>query len=178
MIEFTVSQGREGAPIEDGTYIVILSDIKGDPTQANKPKTVTAQRGPKAGQDIELWDWVFAIDQPGTPLDGTIVESSTSTASGPKSKMYAYLTALNNGRAPAAGSKFSLQDLRGRRALATIRNDDQGWPRIENLSALPASMLGAKLAEATGTVTNQPVPTQQPVRETVAAGAATDDLPF
>lgn len=160
--------------VPDGVYPVTLVELKG-------PRTVTAQRGPKAGQDIQLIDWIFAIDD--GDLDGTQIEAATSTASGPKSKMYAYLTALFNGKAPAIGSKFEPTDLQGRRALATIRTDESGWPRIENLGAMPASMQQTGFAQKTGAAvaaTDSPAPaaaSPQPLREAVAAGTG-DDLPF
>src|SRR5687768_16170502 len=102
-LQITVSQG--GVDIPDGVYPVTLVEIKG-------PKTVTAQRGPKAGQDIELLDWVFSVDE--GDYDGTNIEASTSMASGPKSKMYSYLTALFNGVAPQVGATFNAEDLCGR----------------------------------------------------------------
>lgn len=174
-LEITVSSG--GVDIPDGVYPVTLVEIKG-------PKTVTAQRGPKAGEDIQLLDWIFAIDE--GDYDGTPIEASTSVASGPKSKMYSYLTALHGGIAPAVGTKFTVDTLRGRRALATIRKDEAGWPRIENLGAMPASMLAAGLARATGTplkglppVNGGATPAAVPV--TAAVDPTTppaDDLPF
>lgn len=155
-----------GPEIEDGVYPVMLTKIEG-------PKTVTAQRGPKAGQEIDLLDWTFAVDAPGTPQDGTEIQASTSTASGPKSKMYGWLTALFGGRPPATGSKFEVVDLVGRAALATIRKDDSGWPRLENLGAMPAAMLGQRGAAAT--VAGSPV---MAVPATAAAMSAGTDLPF
>jgi len=146
---------QSGPDIPDGVYPVTLVDIKG-------PKTVTAQRGPKAGQDIDLLDWEFAVDD--GPHEGVVISATTSTASGPRSKMYAYLTALFNGVAPAIGAKFEKTDLNGRRALATIKKDDGGWLRIENLGAMPASMLGARVAAMAGAP--------------VAAVAGDDSLPF
>ncbi len=150
---------KGGVEIEDGVYTVQLTGI-------SDPKTVTAQRGPRAGQDIELINWTFTIDEPGSPYDGTDIDASTSTASGPKSKMYAYLTALLGGRAPSVGQTFEKGDLIGRLALATIRRDEAGWPRIENLSAMPR---GRQQATAPGAQAGQPA---QPV------AAAGDDLPF
>ncbi|MGH2511388.1 MAG: hypothetical protein ACRDGQ_01735 [Candidatus Limnocylindrales bacterium] len=132
---FTIDQG--GPDIPDGVYSVILTGIAG-------PKTVTAKRGPKAGQEIDLYDWDFAIDE--GPKENEVIQSSTSSASGTRSKMYAYITALMGGVAPAIGTSFEIDDLVGRRALATIRKDEQGWPRIENLGALPASMRGPRAA--------------------------------
>lgn len=174
MAFITVSNGG-GSDIPDGVYPVTLVEING-------PKTVTAQRGPKAGQDIQLLDWIFTIDD--GDYEGTQIEASTSTASGPKSKMYSYLTALHNGVAPTIGSSFEVTDLCGRRALATIRKDvDSGWPRIENLGAMPAAMQQAGLAKATNApvaAKGSPAPAAAgtaPLREQVA-GAAAGDLPF
>lgn len=171
----TVSQG--GVDIPDGVYPVTLVEIKG-------PKTVTAQRGPKAGQDIDLLDWVFAVDE--GDHDGTQIEASTSTASGPKSKMYSYLTALYGGIAPQVGASFEVTDLAGRRALATIRKDDNGWPRIENLGAMPAAMQQKAFAKATGApvaAAGAPAPAAAgngALRDQVAASepVAAGDLPF
>lgn len=152
-----ITVNQSGPDIADGVYPVILVDIRG-------PKTVTVQRGPKAGQEIELYDWVFAIDA--GPGEGTEIEASTSTASGPRSKMYNYLTALFSGVAPAVGSSFEKTDLLGRRALATIRRDEAGWPRIENLGAMPAGMQQQAFAQATG------LPPTPPAAPTPAAAAA------
>ena len=160
-----------GADIPDGVYPVILTDIRG-------PKTVTAQRGPNAGQDVDLLDWIFNVDQPGSPVDGLEISASTSTASGPRSKMYSYLTALLNGVAPAIGTGFEKPQLVGRRALATIQKDVDGWARIVNLGAMPVTQQQQQFAQATGTPVQPqgaPAPASavsQPLREAVAAGAA------
>ena len=155
---FEVKAG--GVEIRDGVYPVVLTAITG-------PKIVQAQQGPNAGKEIELFDWTFAIDAPGTKEDGTEITASTSTASGPKSKMFSWLTALMAGKPPTVGTKFETDDLVGRAALATIRTGESGWPRLENLGAMPAGMLGQRVAAATGA----------PVKgEPVAAG--TGDLPF
>lgn len=166
---------QSGPDIPDGVYPVTLVDIKG-------PKTVTAQRGPKAGQDIALLDWEFAVEQIG-PHDGVVITASTSTASGPRSKMYSFLTALFNGVAPAIGTGFEKDQLCGRRALATVKKDEAGWLRIENLGAMPASMISQRVAQATGApvkAEGAPAPAAAPtapLREQVAAGVP-DDLPF
>lgn len=167
----TVNAG--GPAIPDGVYLVQLTKI-GD------PRTVTAQRGPKAGEDVDLIDWTFVIDQPGTEVHDMELPDSTSTSSGPRSKMYAWLTALMGGVAPQVGTPFKKSDLIGRYALATTRKDEGGWPKIENLGAAPASLLGQRIAQATGTpvqASGAPAPAaagNAPLRETVAAG----DLPF
>lgn len=166
----TVSAGGPTAEndLPDGVYPVIL-------TALSDPKTVTARRGPKAGQDIDLIDWTFAVDSPGHPLDGRELNESTSTASGPRSKMYAYLTALFGGTPPPAGTKLTKEHLLGRRALATVTHDEGGWLRIGNLGALPPQMAPAPAGVA-------PVAAPAPVPAAVAATAAavpqSDNLPF
>jgi hypothetical protein len=151
---------------------------------------VTAQRGPNAGQDIELWDWYFAVDNPGQPGDAIELNESTSTASGPRSKMYAYLTALRNGVPPAIGENIQFESLYGRSALATIRKDDTGWPRIVNLGAMPQGMQAQRFAQATGVPVQAPgapapaAAAAQPLRQAVGAGVGApaapvaDELPF
>lgn len=180
-----------GAPeIEDGVYPVILVEVTGDPNDPESPKTVTAQRGPNAGQDIDLWDWNFAVDNPGQPGDAVVLQESTSTASGPRSKMYAYITALRNGQPPKIGENIRFEQLYGRSALATVRKDENGWPRIVNLGAMPVSMQQQQFAQATGApvqAVGSPAPAaaaSQSLREAVAAGVQPvagqreSDLPF
>ena len=124
----TITKGGPTTDIPDGVYPVVLTGING-------PKTVTARRGPNAGQDVDLLEWSFAVD--GGPLNGYEISASSSTASGPRSKLYAFLTALFGGVAPAVGQGFDKEHLIGRQALATIAHDDGGWPIIANLGAKP-----------------------------------------
>jgi hypothetical protein len=173
----TVSQGGPGpdTDIPDGVYPVILTELK-------DPRTVTARRGPRAGQDIDLIDWVFTIDAPGTTVHEKPLDGSTSTASGPRSKMYAWLTALLGGRPPAPQQQFAKGDLIGRMALATVSHDEGGWPQIASLGAVPPSMLGQRVAAATGAPVAAPAAVAPPPAPAPAlVGAATgnsDDLPF
>lgn len=153
-----------GPDIPDGVYQVILTDIVG-------PRTVTAQRGPKAGQDIDLLDWKFAVES--GQYENTEIEASTSTASGPRSKMYAFLTALFGGKAPPVGTRLEKEQIVGRSALATLQKDDSGWLRITNLGAVPGGF-EQRAAQATEAAPQPPTPT--PAREVVAK--ASSDLPF
>jgi hypothetical protein len=170
----TVNPG--GPDIPDGVYLVQLTKI-------SDPRTVTAQQGPRTGEDIDLIDWTFTIDQPGTELHDQIIDASTSTATGPRSKMYEWLTALLGGVAPAIGTPFKKSDLIGRYALATTQKNDAGWPKIKNLGAAPAALLSQRIGQATGVpvqANGAPAPAAAqaaPLRETVAA-ATGDDLPF
>lgn len=171
---FTVSKG--GPPpeedIADNVYAVVLQAIK-------DPRSVDITRGPKAGQSMDLIDWDFIISAPGTPFDGRLLSDSTSSATGPKSKAFAWITALLGGRPPAVGQQFSKADLIGKTALATVDHgeDGGGWPRIKNLGAIPASMLAQQVASATGAIfAGVPGAQAAPLRQAVEGQA--DDLPF
>lgn len=181
---FTVSKG--GPPpeqdIPDGVYVVQLRDIK-------DPRTVSITRGPKAGQEMDLIDWIFVVADPTNPNDGRQLDESTSTATGPRSKAFAWITALLGGRPPAVGQQFSKADLIGRLALATVNHGDDGmgWPSIANLGAVPASMLAQSVAQATGApLAAVPAagvgPGATTLRDQVAASAPpagqVGDLPF
>ncbi len=153
----TISAGAQ-ASIEPGTYHVTLTDI-------SEPRTIYPQTGPNAGKEVVLRDWTFATD------DGAEARGSASTASGPKSKTYAWLTALLGGTPPVVGQSYPRSQLLGREALATITADDGGWPRIANLTALPKARPAAKA----------PVAAPAPAPAPVAGGAADfadDALPF
>jgi hypothetical protein len=111
----TINKGGPTDDIEDGVYPVVLTAI-------SDPKTVTATRGPNAGKDVDLIDWDFAVDE--GQAEGYEITATTSTASGPKSKMYAYLTALFGGKAPPVGTQLQKEHLVGRR-----------WPRSRTTTA-------------------------------------------
>lgn len=156
---------KSGGPdIPDGVYPVILTSI-------SDPKTVTAQRGPKAGQEIDLLDWTFAIES--GQYENIEISVSTSMASGPRSKMYGFLIALFGGVAPPIGTKLEKGDIVGRSALATIAKDEEGWLRITNLGAVPAGYAKAPVAAP---VAMDAPPAFTPAREAVEASAK--PLPF
>lgn len=149
----TVSAGAAPSDVEPGVYEVTLVEI-------SEPRTIFPQTGVNAGKEVTLRDWTFALE------DGTTVVGSASTASGPKSKTFAWLTALLGGTPPVVGQPYPRSQLLGRAALATITVEESGWARITNLSALPKSMRAQPAA-----------PTRRPQAQPVAA-AAGDDLPF
>ena len=80
----TISAGAPASDLTPGVYKVTLTDI-------SEPRTIFPQSGPNAGKEVQLRDWTFALE------DGTEVSGSASTASGPKSKTFAWLTALLGG---------------------------------------------------------------------------------
>jgi hypothetical protein len=162
----TVSQGkREGAfGGPDGAYQATLVAIEG-------PRPATNSR---TGEEFSLLDWVFAIE--GAPDDACLVWASTSVASGPKSKMYGYLTALLGGRAPTVGQSFEASDLVGRQALVTIRRDEDGWLKVENVSAMPAAVQAAPAATPVPAALSKPSSLR--ARLAQAQAQQSGDVPF
>ena len=155
----TISSGAPPSDLAPGVYEVTLIAI-------TEPRTIYPQSGPNAGKEVQLRDWTFALE------DGSEVVGSASTASGPKSKTYAWLTALLGGTPPAVGSKYPKDQLIGREALATIAIDEGGWTKIANLSARPK----ARAAAVPMRVVAQPVVvTQAAVAQPVVVDAP---LPF
>jgi hypothetical protein len=155
----------------DGTYPVTLvrigvTDRDSGEFIVDGTRTYEGQFGVKTVQD-----WTFALD------DGQIIESSVGAprvgADGvqrisERSRYYGYVTALAGGKALASGTRFDPQrHLVGRMALATIRRDEKGYPRIVTLGAMP-TVPARPAPEA-------PAPVAAPLREQVEAQA---DMPF
>lgn len=171
----TVQQG--GPDIDDGAYEVTLLKIDG-------PITITPKNGVNAGKDIDIYEWFWQIDgvldPNGYPVE---LKESSSTAFSPRSKMYAWVSALAGGKPPAVGANVDTDTLIGRRAIATInRPPEGGWPRITVLSPIPAARLAQGIAAATGAPTRgtPPARTAAPLNlaPTPTEPPAQDDLPF
>lgn len=159
--DITITAGAPQVDIEPGVYEVTLTEI-------SEIRTIVPQSGPNAGKEVQLRDWTFALD------NDVEIRGSASIASGPKSKTYAWLTALLGGTPPVVGQSYPRSQLLGRVALATIEIDEGGWPKIRQLSALP------KTTRATTTPTPAPQPVTPAAARPVAPVAAgiADDLPF
>jgi len=160
--DITITSGAPPVDIEPGVYEVTLTDI-------SEPRVIFPMSGPNAGKEVTLRDWTFALD------DGTELRGSASTASGPKSKTYAWLTALLGGTPPVVGQSYPRAQLLGRMALATVAIDDGGWPKIANLSALPKAKTTPAAPAVEPAAPRRAAP--RPVAP-VATAPAGDDLPF
>ena len=154
----TVTAGAPQTDLEPGVYQVTLIDI-------SEPREIFPQTGPNAGRKVVLRDWTFVLE------DGTEIREGATVASGPKSKMFAWLTALLGGTPPAIGQTYPRDQLYGRIALATITLNEGGWPKISNLSALP------KARPAPTPVAAAPA-ARRPAPAPVAVAAGDDSLPF
>lgn len=175
----TISSGAAPSNLEAGTYELTFLDID------EEPRTIHPQRGPQAGQAVDLFDWRFVTD------DDEDVSGATSTASGPKSKQYAWLTALLGGKPPAIGAVYSRRQdglylgevkLSGRRVIGTVDVNDGGFANVVNLSALPTRRGSAQPpveAPGGGTTPSQGRASRASAQQPVAVGADADgNLPF
>ena len=131
----TITAGAPALDIEPGAYEATLTAI-------SEPRTILPASGPNAGQEVEILDWTFVLD------GDEEIRGTTSLSSGPKSKLFAWMTALLGGKAPAIGAELSWTDdghvtlggeqLDGRMVNSTIAIAENGWPKITALSAIPA----------------------------------------
>jgi hypothetical protein len=160
--DITITAGAPQMDIAPGTYEATLISI-------SEPRVILPQSGPNAGKEVSLRDWTFALE------DGTEINGSASVASGPKSKTYAWLTALLGGTPPVLGQSYPKSQLIGREALITIAIDEGGWPKITNLSARPKARPAAVAPVAVAPVPAAPVRRAPPVAATPVASA---DIPF
>ena len=119
----TVTVGAGGPDIEPGAYNVVLESVE--------PKTIVPTQGRDAGKEVPVYEWTFLTD------DGEEIQGVTSVNSGTRSKMYAWITALL-GKAPETGQVIDTSTLVGRMVIAQIEKSESGWPKLANLSAIPA----------------------------------------
>ena len=165
--DITITAGSPQLDIAPGVYEVTLTEI-------SETRTIFPQTGPNAGKEVTLRDWTFALE------DGTEIRGSASTASGPKSKTFAWLTALLGGTPPQVGQSYPRSQLVGREALATITIDEGGWAKIANLSARPKARTVAPAAAPVAAAVTAPVTVAAPVsprRAQPVAAAVVGDLP-
>ena len=103
---------KSNKDIEPGTYKASLAEV-------------SIKEG-ETGQ-YRLWDFLADVNGELVPVSAT---SSMNT--GPKSKAYQWLTALI-GKAPQAGE--TIEDPIGKMVLLTISRKDNGFPKIDLLTA-------------------------------------------
>ena len=113
---FTIGESKSLAP---GTYKGQLIEVS--------VKLKETKPGSGVFDEYRMWDFVAEVDGELVPVSAT---SSMNT--GPKSKAYQWLTALT-GRAPQAGE--TIEDPIGKTVLLTISQKDNGFPKIDLLTA-------------------------------------------
>ena len=153
-----VSAGTPAIPA--GTYLASVVGIA--------PKTMTTKFS-KPGQEDDFLEWEWLVDYDG----GTELRSLTTTATGPKSRIFEYLTALLGGGVEI-GMGFEETDLIGKQAQLSIIVDENGFSKVDRIVApLRASSSPAKSAPKAAEA-----PKAAPAPEEAPEAASEDDLPF
>lgn len=139
-LTFTVTAGaKEGAYAgEDGTFVATLSNIEG-------PITVTPKDG---GEPWTKFEWTWDIDD--APQDASLVWSTTSTNTGPKSKWFGIVTALRGGKPPQVGEQIKADELLHRQALITVVRNQNGYTDVTAVTPMPTVRAGGRGARQQG----------------------------
>ena len=112
-----------GGDIEPGTYLCVLVNLERFTIVSN------GEYETPAGEPIDKLRWVFEGD------DGLTIEGSTSLATGPRSKMRAWMHGI--GVDISKPAKLKLTDLLGRTAMVTVGLTDNGYATITSVVPAP-----------------------------------------
>jgi len=146
----TVSAGTPAIPA--GTYPATLIGIA--------PKRMATSF--TNGEEQDFLEWTWLVEAPEKDVE---ITSLTSTATGPKSRIFEYLLALVGPEKAAVGAGFEENDLVGVKVLVSTVVTDQGFAKIDKIVAAPRGRQAAAAAA--------PAPRVQ-----APAAAPDDDLPF
>ena len=109
--------------VAPGTYEGVVVSVEKD--------IIVPRQGKNAGQDVPVLRWNFDIGAEET------VESITGRdPSSEKSNLFKYFVALL-GSDRDAWLRAEMSDLVGRKALVTVGLNDDGWNRIDGVTAMP-----------------------------------------
>lgn len=112
-----------GGDVEVGTHHAVLTELERFDIVA------TGEYDTPAGEVIPKLRWLWTTD------DGTSIEGSTSLATGPRSKMRAWCSAIGVDLSKPATIK--LADLIGREALVNVALNESGYATIASVVAVP-----------------------------------------
>jgi hypothetical protein len=146
----------------DGTYPVTLVAVSDEVTE---PSSLADAKGDGT------WTyrtWTFAIE--GGEYDGQVIDlRANARSSGPTSKQFGLVAAFV-GRTPPVGASIDIQrHLVGRQALASIVTNENGFPKVDKVLALPAQRNGTAPAPTPAPAPPAVVPAARPsVREQVS----------
>jgi len=152
---------KSGSSVPAGTWLAELVGIA--------PKRMVTQYS-KNGEEQDFLEWTWLVH--GKDGDGEI-NSLTTTATGPKSRIFEYLVALLGAAKVQVDAGFEESDLVGKQVMVQIVITDDGFSKIDKIMGAPS---GGK-ATAAAPAAPQPAAAEQPA--VVDAGPAKDDdLPF
>ena len=148
---------KSGSSVPAGTWLAELVGIA--------PKRMVTQYS-KNGEEQDFLEWTWLVH--GREGDAEVT-SLTTTATGPKSRIFEYLVALLGADKVKVDAGFEESDLVGKQVMVQIVLTDDGFSKIDKIMGAPQG--GAQPVAATAA----PVPAA-PVVD--AGPAKDDDLPF
>jgi hypothetical protein len=110
--------------IQPGTYEAVVSNVEHD--------TIVPRTGRNAGQTVPILRWNFVIDG----VDDRIESITGRDPSSEKSNLFKYFVATL-GADKSAWMSAETEDLVGKPVLVTLSVTDEGWPRVDNVTARP-----------------------------------------
>ena len=121
-----------GTPtVEDGTYPATLIGLE--------DKQVPDRDNPEDNMTLRIWSFSLdALDSDGNPAE---VEGISSTALGPRSKAYKWITALL-GRKLENGEEIKRSMLLNRRCMVTVAANDAGYSKVADVVPAPKAKPG------------------------------------
>lgn len=81
-------------------------------------------------------EWQFAVEEGEDVIE---VSGTTTTATGPKSKAFRWITALVGAANVKPGANFQPSDLIGLEAQLVIGVNKNGYSKVDDVTALPRS---------------------------------------
>lgn len=161
----------------DGTYPVTLVAVSDEITE----KSTLADAKGDGTWTYRIW--TLAVD--GGEYDGQVIDlRANARSTGPKSKQFGLVSAFV-GRNPPVGASIDIQKhLVGRQALASILTNDNDYPFVDKVMALPVQPGNEPVAPPVPAPAPTPpaaapaeaaTPVEAPA---VAPGASLDPLPF
>lgn len=132
-----------GSALKAGVYPVTLVDIRPD-------TILTNDRG-----EQDIFRWKFVVDD-GSP-EGVEYEAISSRNTSPRSKLFAWLTALLGEDKVKVGMDFEKKDLVGREAQGQFSIGEDGWAKMTALVEMPRNRAQA-VAAKTDEVGTEPTP--------------------
>lgn len=112
------------ADIQPGTYEAVVSNVEKD--------TITPRTGRNAGQLVDILRWNFVIEG----VDDRIESITGRDPSSEKSNLFKYFVAVL-GADKSSWMSAETEDLVGKPVLVTLSLSDDGWPRVDNVTARP-----------------------------------------
>ena len=122
----------------------------------------------KNGEEQDFLEWTWLVHANDKDVE---VNSLTTLATGPKSRIFEYLVAMLGADKVQIDAGFEESDLVGKTVMVQIITTDEGFAKIDKIMGAPKQ---PKAAQAPVAATAAPVP----AAPAAAPADDTDDLPF